>query len=87
MAILKPFVAYNGTQCDYHALISFEHGIGDVCVAKMSSHATLLDAKLRRGEVVVRQYPLTGIARSEAIRHDIYQKIVLLPDFEGGVQV
>lgn len=87
MAIEKPFVAYNGTQCNFHAISSFEHTPAGAGVIKMGSYRTLIDAKLRRGEVVVRTIPFTGVSRSENIRHDLYQIAIQHPDFAGGEHV
>lgn len=53
----------------------------------MGSYRTLLEAKLRQGEVVVRTIPFSGVARSENIRHDLYQVAIQHPDFAGGEQV
>jgi len=87
MAIKKEFTAYNGTQCDFHGLASFELHPHGICIAKMGSYREVLQAKLRQGEVVIRSFTLSGISRSENIRHDIYQQIILLPEFSGGAQV
>ena len=87
MAIKKPFTAYNGTQCDYHAVASFEHNQGDTGVIIVGSYRELLDAKLRRGEVMTRRIPFSGVSRSENIRHDLYQILVQHPDFADGEHV
>ena len=87
MAIKKPFTAYNGARCDYHAVTSFEHYPGDIGVISVGSYRELLDAKLRRGEVVVRKVPFSGVSRSENIRHDLYQIVIQHPDFADGEHV
>lgn len=87
MAIHKPYTAYNGTQCNYHAVSSFEHHPSGSGTVSIGSYRTLLEAKLRRGEVVVRTIPFSGVPRSENIRHDLYQVAIQHPDFEGGEHV
>lgn len=84
MGIRKDYMAYNGTEAPFHTIRSAAFSPDGGCTVQVSSHRTKHDAKIRTGQVFVREYTFAGVFPSENAFPQIYALLIQHPDFAGG---